>query len=160
RFSQNNTFTAAPQNGAPQWHGKFYSTQLLGSTEFVALMRVGCQASAASAAKKDGVWTVNAGAKTITINDAGTISVGAPQAPEQHAPSTGTAGRTSGTGAAAPTAGGTTASTGGATTPATPTTAGTTTGTQAATQQQAAAAVASSMPYTGTPFAVPGTLEA
>ena len=74
RFTQTSAWTSAPSSGATQWHGKFYSTQLLGATEFIALMRVGCAATTASATQANGVWTVPVGDKTITISDSG-ISV-------------------------------------------------------------------------------------
>jgi hypothetical protein len=74
RFTQTNAWTSGPSSGAAQWHGKFYSTQLLGATEFIALMRVGCAATTASATKTSGVWTVPVGDKTVTISDSG-ISV-------------------------------------------------------------------------------------
>lgn len=75
RFTQNNAWTSAPSNGgAAQWHGKFTSTQMLGATEFIALMRVGCAATTASATKKNGVWTVPVGGNTVTISGSG-ISV-------------------------------------------------------------------------------------
>jgi hypothetical protein len=72
RFTQTNAWTSAPQNGgAAQWHGKFTSTQKLGATEFIALMRVGCAATTASATKANGVWTVPVAGNTVTIGDAG-----------------------------------------------------------------------------------------
>lgn len=74
RFTQNDLFTAEPSSGAPQWHGTFSSIDLLGSTEFIALLNVGCTATAASASKTDGVWTVQVDAKTVIIGDSG-ISV-------------------------------------------------------------------------------------
>jgi hypothetical protein len=49
-------FTAEPTNGAPrQWHGKFHSVELPGSTEFVPLLNVGCQPTTASASMANGV---------------------------------------------------------------------------------------------------------
>jgi hypothetical protein len=69
RFAQSDLFTANPSSGAPQWHGTFSSIDLLGSTEFIALLNVGCTATAASASKTDGVWTVQVDAKTVTIGE-------------------------------------------------------------------------------------------
>ena len=45
-------FTAAPIGSLPQqWHGNFYSVDLLGAAEFIALLNVGCTATTASASK-------------------------------------------------------------------------------------------------------------
>jgi hypothetical protein len=77
RFTQTNLFTANPAAGfswTPQWHGAFVSTSLLGSAEFIALLRVGCTATTASASKTNGVWTVIVGTNILTISDNG-ISV-------------------------------------------------------------------------------------
>src|SRR5258708_1748264 len=52
RFTQSSQFTADPGSwspSTPQWHGTFASTGTLGSTEFIALLRVGCASAAASA---------------------------------------------------------------------------------------------------------------
>lgn len=94
RFTQNNAWTSAPSNGgAAQWHGKFYSTQTLGSTEFIALMRVGCAATTASATKTNGVWTVPVGSKTVTISGSGisvaTSGITPPPPPPPPPPTTG-----------------------------------------------------------------------
>ena len=76
QFTQSNAFAAAPSNGgAAQWHGKFASTQPAAATEFVALLRVGCQATTANATKSGGAWTVNAGSNVVTIDAAGKVSV-------------------------------------------------------------------------------------
>jgi hypothetical protein len=78
RFTQTNLFTANPDTGLiswmPQWHGAFVGTSLLGSAEFIALLRVNCTATMASARKTNGVWTVTVGTNTVTISDSG-ISV-------------------------------------------------------------------------------------
>lgn len=76
RFAQTDLFTADPLNGAPrQWHGNFYSVERLGAAEFVALLNVGCQPTAASASKVDGVWRVPVGGSTVTIAADGSIAV-------------------------------------------------------------------------------------
>lgn len=74
RFAQTDLFSANPTSGAPQWHGTFSSIDLLGSTEFIALLNVGCTATTATASKTDGVWTVQVDDKTVTIGGSG-ISV-------------------------------------------------------------------------------------
>lgn len=71
RFTQTDRFTALPSSGAPQWHGTFSSIDLLGSTEFIALLNVGCTATTANASKTDGVWTVQVNDKTVTIGNSG-----------------------------------------------------------------------------------------
>jgi hypothetical protein len=74
QFTQTSLFTADPEDGfawTPQWHGAFVSTSPSASTEFVALLRVGCTPTAASASKVNGVWTVSVGANTVTISDGG-----------------------------------------------------------------------------------------
>ncbi|MGQ0749536.1 MAG: heparinase II/III domain-containing protein, partial [Betaproteobacteria bacterium] len=77
RFEQTDRFTTEPSGTRPrQWHGKFYSTEMLAATEFIVLLNVGCAATTASAAKSNGVWTVNVNDKAIQISDSG-ISVGA-----------------------------------------------------------------------------------
>src|SRR5439155_21394131 len=76
RFTQTDLFTAAPIGSLPQqWHGNFYSVDLLGAAEFIALLNVGCTATTASASKTGAVWTVPVGDKIVTISDIG-ISVG------------------------------------------------------------------------------------
>jgi hypothetical protein len=75
RFTQTDRFTANPSSGARQWHGNFYSVEKLGATEFIALMRVGCPATTASAVNANGVWTVLVNGKTVTIGGGG-ITVG------------------------------------------------------------------------------------
>ncbi|MGH6622244.1 MAG: heparinase II/III domain-containing protein, partial [Alphaproteobacteria bacterium] len=68
-FAQTDLFTAQPSSGAAQWHGTFSSIDLLGATEFIALLSVGCTPTGASASKTDGVWTVLVDGKTVTIGD-------------------------------------------------------------------------------------------
>src|SRR5207302_652366 len=71
-FTQTNQFTAAPGgNLPPQWHGDFYSADLLGAAEFIALLNVGCTPTTASASNTGGVWSVLVGTKIVTISDAG-----------------------------------------------------------------------------------------
>jgi hypothetical protein len=75
QFTQTSQFPVDPGGTwTPQWHGAFVSTSPLGSTEFIALLRVGCTATTASADKANGVWTVPVGGKVVTISDNG-ISV-------------------------------------------------------------------------------------
>src|SRR5216684_2613721 len=82
RFNQTNLFTAAPiGNVPPQWHGNFYSVDLLGAAEFIALLNVGCTATTASVSKTGGVWTVLVGDKIVTISDLGISVVADTQAP-------------------------------------------------------------------------------
>lgn len=70
RFEQTDQFTADPSDVRPrQWHGKFYSTELLPATEFLMLLNVGCTTTTASASKTDGVWTVQVNDKTVQISD-------------------------------------------------------------------------------------------
>jgi len=68
--------SAAPLDpSAPvQYHGKFASAQPSAAVEFIALLRVGCAPTAASASKTNGVWTVSVGSRTVTISGSG-ISV-------------------------------------------------------------------------------------
>jgi len=75
-FTQTNQFTANPTNSgwSPQWHGTFASTAKTTSTEFVALLNVGCSTVNASASKTNGVWSVAIGSNLITIN-AGVVAV-------------------------------------------------------------------------------------
>ncbi|MBI3043076.1 MAG: heparinase II/III family protein [Betaproteobacteria bacterium] len=76
QFAQTDLFTADPFAALPrQWHGTFSSVELLGSAEFIALMRVGCTATTAGASKTDGVWTVDVGARQVTIDGGGAITV-------------------------------------------------------------------------------------
>jgi hypothetical protein len=72
-----NDVSAAPSdpNATTQYHGKFASTEPSTSAEIIALLRVGCAETAASASKKDGSWTVVVGDKTITIAAGGKITV-------------------------------------------------------------------------------------
>jgi hypothetical protein len=66
-----NDVSAAPSdpNAAPQYHGKFASTQPSSAAEFIALLRVNvaCNDAAPSATKANGVWTVRVGDSTITF---------------------------------------------------------------------------------------------
>jgi hypothetical protein len=76
RFTQTNLFSVAPSGSQPQqWHGNFYSTTRLPSTEFVALLNVGCTTTTASASKTNGIWTIPVGDKTVTIGTTGAITV-------------------------------------------------------------------------------------
>jgi hypothetical protein len=76
RFTQTDLFTADPSSGARQWHGNFHSVELLGGAEFIALLDVGCTATAANASKTDGVWTVSvSNGASITIAADGGIAV-------------------------------------------------------------------------------------
>lgn len=72
-----NDVSAAPSdtNAPAQYHGKFVSAQPSTTAEIVALLRVGCGATTASATKTDGIWTVQIGDKTVTIDANGTVSV-------------------------------------------------------------------------------------
>src|SRR5207302_88973 len=75
-FTQTNLFTVAPSGSfPPQWHGDFYSADLLGAAEFIALLNVGCTPITASASNTGGVWSARVGARIVTISDTG-ISVG------------------------------------------------------------------------------------
>ena len=75
-FTQTNQFTANPGGSwAAQWHGKFYSTTKLASTEFVTLLNVGCGAVTASATRSGTAWDVKLGSKTLTL-EGGKVSVG------------------------------------------------------------------------------------
>jgi hypothetical protein len=71
--------SAAPSDpSAPaQYHGRFASTQVSTAAEFIALMRVNvlCNDAAPIATRKNGVWTVPIGNKTITITADGKITV-------------------------------------------------------------------------------------
>ena len=70
RFTQTNLFTVAPSGSfPPQWHGDFYSADLLGAAEFIALLNVGCTPITASASNTGGVWTVLVGTRIVTISD-------------------------------------------------------------------------------------------
>jgi len=76
RFTQTDSFTADPIGNLPrQWHGTFYSVDRLGSTEFIALLRVGCAATTANAAKAGDIWTVDVGTRRVTIDGSGAITV-------------------------------------------------------------------------------------
>ena len=72
-----NYVSAAPSdpNAATQYHGKFVSAQPSTTAEIIALLRVGCIATAASATKTDGTWTVQIGDRTVTIDANGTVGV-------------------------------------------------------------------------------------
>ncbi len=69
--------SAAPLNpSAPvQYHGKFASAKSSTAAEFIALLRVGCQPTSASATKTNGVWTVLVGNRIITIDASGLVGV-------------------------------------------------------------------------------------
>ncbi|HEX5804283.1 MAG TPA: carbohydrate-binding protein [Azospira sp.] len=86
RFAQSNAFSANPSGSRPaQWHGRFYSTTRLPSTEFIALLDVGCTKPAASATKSDGVWTIPVGTTMVTIDNGG-VTVGKPTTSSPPAP--------------------------------------------------------------------------
>jgi len=72
-----NDVSAAPSdpNAAAQYHGKFVSAQPSTTAEFVVLLRVGCAATPASAAKDNGRWSVQIGDRTVTIDAKGTVGV-------------------------------------------------------------------------------------
>ena len=72
-----NGVSAAPSNpNAPaQYHGKFVSAQPSTSAEIIALLRVGCAPTTASATKTDGAWMVQIGNRTVTIDANGVVSV-------------------------------------------------------------------------------------
>ncbi len=76
-FAQTSQFSADPVVGLwmPQWHGAFIGASPSAAAEFIALLRVGCATGATSAGKTNGVWTVTAGGRTVTIAEAGAISV-------------------------------------------------------------------------------------
>jgi hypothetical protein len=74
-FAQTDQWSAEPAAGARQWHGVFAAAQPLAAAEFIALLRVGCTPVAASAAKQDGVWTVQIGAATVHIDAAAGIAL-------------------------------------------------------------------------------------
>ena len=65
--------SAAPLDpSAPaQYHGKFASAQPSAAVEFIALLRVGCAPTTASASETNGVWTVSVGNRTVTISGGG-----------------------------------------------------------------------------------------
>src|SRR6267143_599812 len=76
RFAQTDLFTADPSGNLPrQWHGQFHSVDLLGSTEFVTLLNVGCMPTTANAGKADGVWIVLVGDKVVFLAANGGITV-------------------------------------------------------------------------------------
>ncbi len=68
--------SAAPlaPSAPAQYHGKFASAQPSAAVEFIALLRVGCVPTTASASNTNGVWTVSVGNRTVTISGGG-ISV-------------------------------------------------------------------------------------
>jgi heparinase II/III-like protein/uncharacterized protein DUF4962 len=72
-----NDVSAAPSdpNAAVQYHGKFVSAQPSAAAEVIALLRVGCGATTASATKTDGIWTVRIGERAVTIDASGTVGV-------------------------------------------------------------------------------------
>ena len=74
QFTQTDLFTADPAIAMPrQWHGKFVSVAPSGFAEFIALLNVGCAATAASASNTDGVWTVLVSGRTVTISNGGIV---------------------------------------------------------------------------------------
>jgi hypothetical protein len=74
-FTQTNQFSANPGGSwTAQWHGKFYSTAKLASTEFVTLLNVGCAAVTASATRSGSAWDVKLGSKSLTL-DGGKVSI-------------------------------------------------------------------------------------
>ena len=76
QFTQTDLFTVDPATAMPrQWHGKFSSASTLGAAEFIGLLNVGCTPVAANASKMNGVWTVNLGARQVTIDATGNVSV-------------------------------------------------------------------------------------
>jgi hypothetical protein len=58
-----------------QYLGKFVSAQPSTAVEFIALLRVGCLPTAASASKTDGAWIVQIGNRTVTIGANGIVGV-------------------------------------------------------------------------------------
>lgn len=72
-----NDVSAAPSdpNAPAQYHGKFVSAQPSTAAEIVALLRVGCAPTPASAVKTDGRWSVQIGDRTVTINLDGSVRV-------------------------------------------------------------------------------------
>ena len=61
-------------NAPLQYHGKFASAQPSTAVEFIALLRVECAPTTASASNTNGVWSVLVGDKAVTIGPGG-ISV-------------------------------------------------------------------------------------
>lgn len=98
RFSQTNQFSANPSGSRPaQWHGRFASTTRMSSTEFVALLNVGCKPVTANASKSGSTWTVSLGDTTTVTIENGGVAVGKPASdvprsspPPQSRPFTGT----------------------------------------------------------------------
>src|SRR5437660_1184985 len=70
RFTQTNLFTADPGGNVPQWHGNFYSVNLLGAAEFIALLNVGCTAITATPCTTAAASTVPVGNTTATASAA------------------------------------------------------------------------------------------
>ena len=72
-----NDVSAAPSdpNAAAQYHGKVVSAQPSTAAEFIALLRVGCAPTTASATKTHRNWTVQLGNRTVTIDANGTVGV-------------------------------------------------------------------------------------
>ena len=76
RFEQTDRFTADPNVSRPrQWHGKFYSTELLTTAEFIVLLNIGCTAATASVTQTNGVWNVQVNDRLVQISNNG-ITVG------------------------------------------------------------------------------------
>jgi hypothetical protein len=70
-FTQTNRFAAPPsgRNLPPQWHGAYVSRARSTAAEFVALLRVGCQAVPASATRANGAWSVKVAGRTVTFGE-------------------------------------------------------------------------------------------
>ncbi|MGQ0523004.1 MAG: heparinase II/III domain-containing protein, partial [Betaproteobacteria bacterium] len=82
RFEQTDRFTADPSGTRPrQWHGKFYSTELLPAAEFIVLLNVGCTQATTSVTLNNGVWTVKVNEQTVQLGNAA-ISVNGSTAQE------------------------------------------------------------------------------
>jgi hypothetical protein len=70
-FKQNNRFSAAPQGRSmpEQWHGAFVSKERSASTEFVALMRVGCTTEPVTVTRSSQGWSLKLAGKTVTLEE-------------------------------------------------------------------------------------------
>jgi len=90
RFEQTDRVTADPNVSRPrQWHGKFYSTELLTAAEFIVLLNVGCTTTTASATNSNGLWTIQISDNTVQISDVAIMvnNSSAPPAGDTSAPS-------------------------------------------------------------------------
>ncbi len=69
KFTQTDRFSAAPlgRNMPPQWHGAFVSRERSASTEFVALMRVGCTSDPVAVVPSPAGWRVELAGRTVTL---------------------------------------------------------------------------------------------